>query len=40
MKKGFKWTIANINIVGLLCLIYYSIPYLTHSTLKTGKELV
>ena len=33
--KSNKWVssiILMINIIGLLCLIYYAIPYLTHNT--------
>ncbi len=32
MKKVLSWGILIINIVGVVCLICFAIPYITHST--------
>ena len=31
-NKPFSIIILIINIIGILCLIYFAIPYLTHNT--------
>ena len=31
-NKSFSIIILIINIIGILCLIYFAIPYLTHNT--------
>ena len=31
-NKLLSITILIVNMIGLLCLIYYAIPYLTHNT--------
>ena len=31
-NKSLSIIILTINIIGLLCLIYFAIPYLTHDT--------
>ncbi len=32
MKKTISWVILILNIVGCVCLVYFAIPYLMHST--------
>lgn len=34
MKEGkvLKWLIISINLIGVICLICFAIPYLTHDT--------
>ncbi len=31
-KKVFSTSLSCLNLVGLVCLIYFVIPYLTHNT--------
>ena len=33
-----SWLIIVVNIVGVVCLIYFAIPYLTHNVTITNPE--
>ena len=35
-QKILSLLIIVINIIGIICLIYFSIPYLTHSTVAAN----
>lgn len=32
MLKAVSITIAMVNIIGIICLLYFAVPYITHDT--------
>ena len=31
-KKALSVTVITLNVIGVICLIYFAVPYLTHDT--------
>lgn len=38
MSRVFSVAIVIINIIGIICLVYFSVPYITHSTVVKNPD--